>query len=126
MTGWSEGGPWALAAATCLDPARLVHVTSVAGGSYGALGANGAAKELSTADALGCTNSGPFDVTTIRRPVHLWQGTADTLAPEAVNKPIGSQMPGAVWHEVADGGHFIAVSHAAEILAIAARELGKT
>jgi len=32
-------------------------------------------------------------------------------------------MPGAVWHEVAKGGHFIAVSHAAEILAIAAREL---
>jgi pimeloyl-ACP methyl ester carboxylesterase len=68
----------------------------------------------------------PFDVTTIRRPVHLWQGTADTLVPEAVNKPIGAQMPGAVWHEVADGGHFIAVSHAAEILAIAAKELGTT
>jgi pimeloyl-ACP methyl ester carboxylesterase len=201
VTGWSEGGPWALAAAAYLDPARLVHVTSVAGGSYGAFGANWAAKELSTADALGgflalhlrpgfqlmydlvdvaavhfpqqymqtlvkagrsadravladeqvlnavaeasqeCFRQGahglvgdarllyeqwPFDVTTIRRPVHLWQGTADTLVPEAVNKPIGAQMPGAVWHEVADGGHFIAVSHAAEILAIAAKELGTT
>jgi pimeloyl-ACP methyl ester carboxylesterase len=201
VTGWSEGGPWALAAAAYLDPARLVHVTSVAGGSYGAFGANWAAEELSTADALGgflalhfrpgfqlmydlvdvaavhfpqqymrtlvkagcpadravladeqvlnavaeasqeCFRQGahglvgdarllyeqwPFDVTTIRRPVHLWQGTADTLVPEAVNKPIGVQMPGAVWHEVADGGHFIAVSHAAEILAIAAKELGTT
>jgi len=91
VTGWSDGGSWALAAAANLDPTRLVHVTSVAGGSYGAFGANWAAKELSKA--------------------------------EAVNRPIGEQMPGAVWHEVAEGGHFIAVSHAAEILAIAAREL---
>ena len=53
VTGWSEGGPWALAAAAYLDPTRLVHVTSVAGGSYGAFGANWAAKELSKADALG-------------------------------------------------------------------------
>jgi hypothetical protein len=28
VTGWSEGGPWALAAAAYLDPARLVHVTA--------------------------------------------------------------------------------------------------
>jgi pimeloyl-ACP methyl ester carboxylesterase len=53
VTGWSEGGPWALAAAAYLDPARLVHVTSIAGGSYGAFGANWAAKDLSKADAIG-------------------------------------------------------------------------
>ena len=55
MTGWSEGGPWALAAAACIDPRRLRHVTSIAGGSYGAFGDNWAADQLSKADALGGT-----------------------------------------------------------------------
>ena len=201
VTGWSEGGPWALAAAAYLDPAKLVHVTSIAGGSYGAFGANWAAKELTRADAIGgflalhfrpgfqlmyeliditatrfpeqykkallkagcpadlqaladedvlnaivesgreCFRQGaeglvtdarmlyqdwPFDVTAIQRPVHLWQGSADTFVPYAVNEPLGKRMPGAVWHEIADGGHFIAISHAAEILAIAAKDLAAT
>ena len=198
VTGWSEGGPWALAAAAYLDPAKLVHVTSIAGASYGAFGANWAAKDLSRADAVGgflalhfrpgfqlmydlldvaatrfpeqykqgllkagcpadlealadedvlnvIVESGregfrqgaeglvtdarmlyqewPFDVTAINRPVHLWQGTADTLVPFAVNEPLRAQMPGAEWHEVADGGHFIAISHADKILEIAAHDL---
>ena len=201
VTGWSEGGPWALAAAAYLDPAKLIHVTSIAPGSYGAFGANWAAKDLSSADAMGgflalhfrpgfqlmydlidiaatrfpeqykkallkascpadlaaladddvlsaivesgreCFRQGvdglvtdaqmlyqqwPFDVTAIHRPVHLWQGSADTFVPYAVNKPLGERMPGAVWHEVADGGHFIASSHAAEILAIVANDLAAT
>jgi len=46
--------------------------------------------------------------------------------PYAVNKPLGERMPGAVWHEVADGGHFIASSHAAEILAVVANDLAAT
>lgn len=53
VTGWSEGGPWALAAAAYIDPARLRHVSNIAGGCYGAFGANWAAKYLSGADALG-------------------------------------------------------------------------
>jgi len=53
VTGWSEGGPWALAAAAYIDPARLRHVTSIAGGSYGAFGDNWAKKHLSAVDALG-------------------------------------------------------------------------
>lgn len=53
VTGWSEGGPWALAAAAYIDPLRLRHVTNVAGGCYGTFGANWAAKYLSSADALG-------------------------------------------------------------------------
>jgi pimeloyl-ACP methyl ester carboxylesterase len=53
VSGWSEGGPWALGAAAFIDPARLQHVTSIAGGSYGALGPNWAAQHLSKADALG-------------------------------------------------------------------------
>lgn len=55
VTGWSEGGPWALAAAAYIDPLRLRHVSSIAGGSYGTFGDNWAADELSKADALGGT-----------------------------------------------------------------------
>ncbi len=53
VTGWSEGGPWALAAAAYIDPTRLRHVSSIAGGSYGTFGENWAADHLSKADALG-------------------------------------------------------------------------
>jgi pimeloyl-ACP methyl ester carboxylesterase len=53
VTGWSEGGPWALAAAAYLAPDRLRHVSSIAGGSYGALGENWASKYLSRADSFG-------------------------------------------------------------------------
>lgn len=198
VTGWSEGGPWALAAAAYLDPARLVHVTCIGGGNYGAFGANWAAKHLSSADALGgrlalhfhpgfklmyeligmsathftdrygdaikkavcaadrevladeavlaaflsasreCFRHGadglvvdatllydawPFDMTGVERPVHFWQGSADTLVPEVINKTVADRTPGAIWHPVAGGGHFIAVSHANDILALAASDL---
>jgi pimeloyl-ACP methyl ester carboxylesterase len=53
VTGWSEGGPWALAAAAYIDPRRLMHVSSIAGGSYGTFGDNWAAQHQSKADALG-------------------------------------------------------------------------
>jgi len=53
VTGWSEGGPWALAAAAYIDPVKLAHVTSIAGGSYGAFGDNSARRYLSKADAFG-------------------------------------------------------------------------
>jgi pimeloyl-ACP methyl ester carboxylesterase len=53
VTGWSEGGPWALAAAAIIDPARLRHVTNIAGGCYGAFGDNSAAVHLSKIDSLG-------------------------------------------------------------------------
>jgi pimeloyl-ACP methyl ester carboxylesterase len=55
VTGWSEGGPWALAAAAYIDPDRLRHVSSIAPGSYGAFGDNSAAQCLSRIDALGGT-----------------------------------------------------------------------
>lgn len=53
VTGWSEGGPWALAAAAYIDAGRLRHVSSIAGGSYGTFGDNWAADRLSKADAMG-------------------------------------------------------------------------
>ena len=199
VTGWSEGGPWALAAAAYIDPGRLRHVSSVAGGSYGAFGDNWAADQLSKADAMGgylalrfrpgfrlmyaalgltakrfrrsyaeqvrkavndydrqillrpgvetafcdasaeCFAQGSdglvrdsellyrhwaFDVATIRRPVHMWQGTDDRLVAASINRTVADRMPGAVWHQVEGAGHFVAVGSGDEVFAIAARELG--
>jgi len=199
VTGWSEGGPWALAAAATIDPARLRHVTSIAGGSYGAFGDNWARKHLSAVDALGgflalhfepgfrlmyaalaktavdfrdtyiqqllkainaydqeivrqpgfatafcdasaeCFAHGSdglvrdsellyrrwaFDVTTIERRVHLWQGMDDRLVPAPINKEVADHMPGSVWHPVEGAGHFVAVGSADDVFAIAAEELG--
>lgn len=198
VTGWSEGGPFALAAAAYLDPMRLVHVASIGGASYGTFGANWAARYQSRVDALGgrlalgfrpglqlmywllgatakhfehqfansiiksvnaadravladdevmmsflatcreCFRHGsaglvvdatllyqawPFDLTQVRRPIHFWQGSSDTLVPEAINKSVADNTPEAIWHPITDGGHFIAVSHAAEILAAVANDL---
>lgn len=53
VTGWPEGGPWALAAAASIDAVRLRHESSITGGSYGAFGDNSARKCHSAADALG-------------------------------------------------------------------------
>lgn len=199
VTGWSEGGPWALAAAAYIDARRLRHVTSIAGGSYGTFGDNWAAPYLSKADAMGgflalhfepgfrlmygaigltaehlrgsylkalrkavgdydrevlsrpevegafsdasaeCFAQGSdglvrdsqvlyrawsFDVATIERRVHMWQGLTDTLVPPPINKQVAERMPGAVWHPVEGAGHFVAVGAADDVLAIAADELG--
>jgi pimeloyl-ACP methyl ester carboxylesterase len=200
VTGWSEGGPWALAAAAYIDPLRLRHVSSIAGGSYGAFGDNWAADHLSKADALGgflamhfepgfrlmyaalgitaehfretyikevrkavndydrqillrpgfetafcemsaeCFAQGSdglvrdsellyrnwaFDVRTIERRVHMWQGLDDRLVAPFINKTIADRMPGAVWHPVEEAGHFVAIGSADEMFAIAAEELGR-
>jgi pimeloyl-ACP methyl ester carboxylesterase len=200
VTGWSEGGPWALAAAAYIDPLRLRHVSSIAGGSYGAFGDNWAADHLSKADALGgflalhfepgfrlmyaalgitaehfretyikevrkavndydrqillrpgfetafcemsaeCFAQGSdglvrdsellyrnwaFDVRTIERRVHMWQGLDDRLVAPFINKTIADRMPGAVWHPVEEAGHFVAIGSADQLFAIAAEELGR-
>lgn len=198
VTGWSEGGPWALAAAAYIDPLRLRHVSSIAGGSYGTFGDNWAADRLSKADALGgylalrfqpgfrlmyaalgltakyfratfaeqlqkavndydrqillqpdfetafcdgcaeCFAQGSdglvrdsqllyrrwaFDVTTIERRVHMWQGTDDRLVAASINRTVADRMPGSVWHLVDGAGHFVAISAGDELLAVAAEEL---
>lgn len=199
VTGWSEGGPWALAAAAYIDPLRLRHVSSIAGGSYGTFGDNWAADHMSKIDALGgflalrfepgfrllyatigitaehfratyieqlrkavndydreillrpgfeaafceataeCFTRGSdglvrdsellyrswaFDVTTIERRVHMWQGMDDRLVPASINQEVADRMPGAMWHPVERAGHFVAIGSADELLAIAAEELG--
>lgn len=64
-----------------------------------------------------------FDVRAIRRPIHLWHGTADHFVSHDVARMVGDRIPGAVWHEVPDAGHFIAIGECERIYAIAAREL---
>jgi pimeloyl-ACP methyl ester carboxylesterase len=162
VTGWSEGGPWALAAAAYLDPTRLVHVTCIAGGNYGTFGSNWAARYLSSVDALGGRLALHFhpgftlmydllgmsathfedryakaittsvsgadrevlaDEEVLRPPVHFWQGSDDALVPEIINKTVADKTPGARWHPIDGGGHFIAVSHAEDILALVANDL---
>jgi pimeloyl-ACP methyl ester carboxylesterase len=198
VTGWSEGGPWALAAAAYLDPGRLANVTCIAGASYGTFGANWAATYQSSVDALGgrlalhfhpgfrlmyellglsatrfeasylqalkksigasdqevlsdevicqsfleasreCFRQGaeglvadatmlyeawPFAMTAVTRPVHFWQGTDDKLVPGPINRMVADKTPGALWHSISGGGHFIALSHANEILTQIAGDL---
>ena len=198
VTGWSEGGPWALAAAAYVDPARLVHAASIGGACYGTFGAGWAAQHLGSLDALGgrmalhfrpgfklmyellglsathfeqsygkailkavnaadrqvladeevmrmflaasreCFRQGadglvvdatllyeswPFDMAQVKRPVHFWQGTADTLVPEVINRTVAERTPAAIWHPIEGGGHFIALGNAHDILALAARDL---
>lgn len=53
VTGWSEGGPWALAAAAYIPAERLVHVSSIAAGSYGSVGSSWPAAFADPADTLG-------------------------------------------------------------------------
>ena len=53
-----------------------------------------------------------FDVGAIERPVHMWQGTGDTLVACPINKTIADRMPGAIWHPVDGAGHFIAIGAA--------------
>ncbi|MBP1158354.1 alpha/beta fold hydrolase [Rhodococcus sp. PvR099] len=135
VTGWSEGGPWALAAAAYLDPARLVHVACIADREVLAdedvLGLFlGASRECFlhgadglVVDATMLYEAWPFDMTSVTRPVHFWQGSDDALVPEIINKTVAEKTPGALWHPIDAGGHFIAVSHADDILALVANDL---
>lgn len=198
VTGWSEGGPWALGSAAWIPRERLRHVTTIAGGSYGAFGPNWAAADMSKIDALGgrlalhfrpgfrlmyealeltavhfratyleqirkavsaadravladavcaetflessieCFAQGAdglvrdatalyeswdIDLGSIARPVHFWQGLTDLLVPPIINEKVAAAVPGAIWHTDTDAGHFVAVSRARDILAIARDEL---
>lgn len=198
VSGWSEGGPWALAAAAYIDPARLRHVSYLAGAAFGAFGDNSAKQYLDKPDAIGgalalhhpvafhlmyamleldavhfrkaylkmlinmlnesdgkllddpriaeafgdssaeCFAQGSsalvqdavliyrkwaFDVMSIHRPVHLWQGTDDHFVPLPMNKEVADAMPGAVWHPVEGEDHLMPVVKSREIFAVAAGEL---
>jgi hypothetical protein len=46
----------------------------------------------------------------------MWQGDADTLVASTINTTIADRMPGAIWHPVEGGGHFVAIGAGDEIL----------
>jgi hypothetical protein len=56
-----------------------------------------------------------FDVRTIERRVHMWQGMDDRLIPAPINKTVADRMPGAVWHPVEGAGHFVAIGSGDEL-----------
>jgi pimeloyl-ACP methyl ester carboxylesterase len=167
VTGWSEGGPWALAAAAYIDSLRLLALRFKAGFRlmYATVGI--AAKhfrgsfikqlrksvndydrqillrpEIETAFSEACAEcfaqgsdglvrdaellyrSWAFDVATIERRVHMWQGLDDRLVPDPITKAVADRMPGAAWHPVEGAGHFLAVGSGDEVFAVAAEELG--
>ena len=74
-------------------------------------------------DALLLYRRWAFDVTTIERRVHMWQGTDDRLVAASINKTVADRMPGSTWHSVEGAGHFVAVGAADGVFAIAAEEL---
>jgi len=55
----------------------------------------------------------PEDVTV---PVRIFQGSADTLVPEAWGKELARRIPGASLTLYPDGGHFIALTRRREVL----------
>ncbi|WP_216909316.1 alpha/beta hydrolase [Synechococcus sp. CCY 0621] len=64
-----------------------------------------------------------FDMTTVSRPVHFWQGTDDKLVPEPSNRMVAERTPGAIWHLISGGGHVIALIQQDAILTRVASDL---
>lgn len=64
-----------------------------------------------------------FDPREVNVPVHLWQGTADTLVARNSSAPVASLLQNAVLHKVASRGHFFYFRLMDEILAVANKEL---
>lgn len=58
-------------------------------------------------DALLLYKKWEFDVTHIKRPVHFWQGLADTLVPPIIPQKVAEKTPGAIWHPLAGEGHLL-------------------
>ncbi len=75
------------------------------------------------ADATMLYEAWSFDMAKVARPVHFWQGSDDNLVPEPINSIVADRTPGAIWHSISGGGHFIAISHANQILAEVASDL---
>lgn len=52
----------------------------------------------------------------IRVPSHVWHGDADTYVPLGMGQLLARDIPGAVFHKVEGGGHFMIVDRLMEIL----------
>jgi fermentation-respiration switch protein FrsA (DUF1100 family) len=52
----------------------------------------------------------------VSTPVHVFQGIADTIVPEAWGRELSERIPGAIATRYPDEGHFIAVTRRREVL----------
>jgi len=52
-------------------------------------------------------------------PVHVWQGTADTMVPYPLGEHLAKTIPKAILHKLPDEGHFFPVTHMDEIMEVA-------
>jgi pimeloyl-ACP methyl ester carboxylesterase len=55
----------------------------------------------------------------VRVPSHVWHGDVDTYVPLAMGQLLARGIPGAVFHKVEGGGHFMIVDRLVEILEMA-------
>jgi pimeloyl-ACP methyl ester carboxylesterase len=63
-----------------------------------------------------------LDLDGLARPVHLWYGEHDPVAPPAFGRWYASRLPQASLHVVPGAGHFLPFTHWAELLAAVAAE----
>lgn len=66
-----------------------------------------------------------FDPRDVNVPVHLWQGTADTLVSRNSSTLMVSRLPNAILHKVTSRGHFFYFRLMDEIFAVANKELNR-
>ena len=62
-------------------------------------------------DALLCYRDWGFRLEDVAATVHIWQGTADTVASPAFGKRLAQALPGAIYHELPDEGHLFPFDH---------------
>jgi pimeloyl-ACP methyl ester carboxylesterase len=56
-----------------------------------------------------------FDLADVRAPVTCWQGADDTLLPMTHARRLAEALPSGTLHVVPEAGHFLAVTHTAEV-----------
>jgi pimeloyl-ACP methyl ester carboxylesterase len=52
----------------------------------------------------------------IRCPAVIWQGTEDSIVPDAVAFDLGQRIPGCTTHRLAGHGHFWIIEHVDDVL----------
>lgn len=66
-----------------------------------------------------------FDPREVHVPVHLWQGTADTIASRSGSTSVVGMLQNAVLHKVTSRGHFFYFRLMDEIFAVANKQLNR-
>jgi pimeloyl-ACP methyl ester carboxylesterase len=113
------GGTMAATMADLLPPVDLAVLT----GEFAEKDAAGMRRALEHGfdgwvdDDLAFTRPWGFDVTTIRRPVRIWQGELDQLVTVAHGQWLADRIPGATFHLARGHGHLsLALEHREAIL----------